>query len=430
MNLKRYRVNNIQEALQQIKKDLGPDAIIVSTRQVKESSGKFGLFGKTMLEVTAAKDKKSSQPASKKPAAKASPAPAANPYGIPTPPEKPKAAAPLVAPQTASSSEETRRMLLPLQEEIQELKDMIKSMERPPTENRAVVQLQQEVSEVRSMVQTLAAQTSQLRNEDFPENLVVLFQQMVFAGLEEKFAKRLIQEAQKSIPAEELNNFPYVKIFIARMMMKIVKTTKGIEKNGRKQRIVALIGPTGVGKTTTSAKIASEQVLKYKRKVALLTIDTFRIGAVEQLRAYAKIMNIPFEVVANKAELNRIAAKYSDFDVILIDTGGRSQRDEAQMYELREMLDDPGRIDNYLVLSATTKDNEISEITRKFGELPLDGVIFTKLDESTTYGCIFNHAIRFKKPVAFLTTGQKVPEDIEVASKERLVDLLLNISGH
>ena len=193
---------------------------------------------------------------------------------------------------------------------------------------------------------------------------------------------------------------------------------------------VTISGPTGVGKTTTAAKIASEQLLRYKRRVAMITIDTFRIAAVEQLRTYAKIINVPLSIVADKADLDRAIASYSDFDVIIIDTGGCSQRDESQMFELRELFDERGRLHNVLVLSSTTKDSDLNEITRRFGVVPIDSVIFTKLDESSSYGSIFNHSIRFKKPISFLTTGQKVPEDIEVATKERLVDLMLNISGN
>ncbi len=414
MNLKRYRVNTIQEALQQIKKDLGPDAVIVSTRQVKESSGKFGLFGKTMLEVTAAKDAKPAPPPLKKPMPE---------------PIKP-AVSPIPAPIAAKvTALETKQVLAPIQEEIQELKSMIQSMQQKPSvEKKTIGHLQQELSEVKRLIHSFAAENAQMRDSNLHENLLALYQQMVFAGLEEKFAKRLVAEAQKNIPPEELENFLYVKIFIARMAMKIVKTTNGIEKEGHKQRVIALIGPTGVGKTTTLAKMASEQKMKYGRSVGLVTLDTYRVGAIEHLRSYAKIMQIPFDVVANKQELEQVISRSVDLDVILIDTGGRSQRDFEQMTELHAMIDDP-RFENYLTLSTTTKDAEMSEITRRFGEIPIEGVIFTKLDESTTCGCIFNHAIRFKKPVAFLTTGQQVPDDIEPASKERLVDLLLNISG-
>ena len=157
-------------------------------------------------------------------------------------------------------------------------------------------------------------------------------------------------------------------------------------------------------------------------------MDTFRIAAVEQLKVYARIMGVPISVVNTKGELRQAIDKYAQNDVIFIDTGGRSQRDELQMSELRKLFGGEDRIDITLTLSATTKDVDLTDITRRFGELPVASVCFTKLDESTTYGSLLNHLIRFKTPIGYLATGQKVPEDIEVASKERLVDLLLNIS--
>jgi flagellar biosynthesis protein FlhF len=445
MNLKRYRVQNIQEALQLIKKDLGPEAVIVSTRQVKEGNKTFGLFAKTMLEVTAAKDDKSSP----KPASaanltgyRATVNGAPKPDGVTTPTatatQPPVAKAPASAPAVHTNpssnplSADSQRMLQPLRQEIQDLREMIRTLgDRSASyEEQTVAQLKQELGEMRYMLHSLASRSSLQDDLQLPENLMVLYQQLRFSGMEDKFARRLMLEAQKNIAEEDLQNFSYVKIFIARMLMKIVKTTRGVENITSPQKIFSLIGPTGVGKTTTAAKIASEQLLRYKRRVALITIDTFRIAAVEQLRTYAKIINVPLSIVADKADLDRAIASYSDYDVIVIDTGGCSQRDDAQMFELREMFDERGRLHNILVLSTTTKDSDMNEITRRFGIIPIDGVIFTKLDESSSYGSIFNHSIRFKKPISFLTTGQKVPEDIEVATKERLVDLMLNISGN
>jgi flagellar biosynthesis protein FlhF len=212
--------------------------------------------------------------------------------------------------------------------------------------------------------------------------------------------------------------------------MKISKVTGGLRVEPGRQRIMALVGPTGVGKTTTVAKLASEQLLKFRQKVGLITIDTFRIAAVEQLKVYAKIMGVPISVVSGRDDLSLAIREFADRDAIFIDTGGRSQRDAVQMSEIYQIFGRDLPIEVYLTLSVTTKDTDQSEITRRFGQIPLAGVIYTKLDESTTFGSIFNHSIRFKTPVAYLTTGQKVPEDIEVATKERLVDLLLNIAGN
>jgi flagellar biosynthesis protein FlhF len=140
-------------------------------------------------------------------------------------------------------------------------------------------------------------------------------------------------------------------------------------------------------------------------------------------------MGLPISVVNTKAELRQAIADHARCDTVFIDTGGRSQRDELQMSELRKLFGGEDRIEIALTLSSGTKDSDLSDITRRFGELPIGQVLFTKLDESTTYGSMFNHAIRFKMPIGYLATGQKVPEDIEVATKERLVDLVLNISA-
>ena len=426
MDLKRYRVNNIQESLQLIKRDLGPEAVIVSTRQVKEGKGTFGLFGKTVLEVTAALDQEQkSAPAKTPPPNQVA---AAVAYGIKDQETQPSSN---VVPFRSTSTKDSQSLILPIQKDVQELKESIDEIKiKTATYGDHVInQLKHELGEMRHMLHMIVSQSVHHDDLHLPENLMILFQQMKFGGLEEKFARRVVLEAQKNISEEDLQNFSYVKIFLARMLMKIIKTTNGIENIEQSQKIVSLIGPTGVGKTTTAAKICSEQILQYKRKVALITVDTMRIAAVEQLRAYAKVINVPLSIVSDKVELDRAISSYADYDVIVIDTGGCSQRDETQMFELRDIFDERGRLHNILVLSATTKDSDTNEITRKFGSMPLDSIVFTKLDESSSYGSIFNHAIRFKKPVSYLTTGQNVPEDIELATKERLVDLLLHISG-
>ena len=425
MNLKRYRVKNIKEALAFIKRDLGPDALIVSTRQVKEGKGAFGMFGKTMLEVTAAASE------AKKPSARAK---AVETYRHDSEISEATMANTFLTPKNKSAlsiSDETRKMMMPIQKELQGIRLTLGDLSNQSDglNNHMMGQLKNELGEMRHMLHILASRSNSLSEPDLPENLLLLYQQMKFSGLEEKFARRIVLEAQRNMTEDDAENYSYVKIFIARMLMKIIKITKGLEGLKPQQKIVALLGPTGVGKTTTVAKIASEQMTKYKRKVALISVDTIHSSAVRQIRSFAKMIKAPISVVNDKSEMNKAISSYEDYESIIIDTDGCSQRNEKQLLEMREFFDERGRIHNYLVLSATSKDSDMNEVTRKFGSMPIDSIIFTKLDESAAYGSLFNHAIRFKKPLSYLSVGQKIPEDIEVASKERLVDLLLNISG-
>jgi len=441
MQIKRYRGADMQEALQKVKQDLGTDAIILSTRQVRGGKGSFGLFGKPLLEVTAARDADlspedaaslaGSNPGllgkfakGRKPGAWPGTAPGGAPGGDDQ----------VVRQVMARHRVETQGLLAPLQDDIHDLKEILRTVTERGRErardDASMGQIRAEMADMRQMLHMLSAQSAGLRDANFPENLVVLYQQLLFNGMEDKFARRLVEECVRTIPSKDLEDFAYVKIFMARMLMKIVRVTGGIQTDPGRQKVVALVGPTGVGKTTTVAKLASEQLLKHHRQVALVTVDTFRIAAVEQLKVYAKIMGVPIAVVSDKAELQHALANFSGKDMVFVDTGGRSQRDELQMTELYSLFGNgsDSAIEVCLTLGATTKDADLTEITRRFGEIPLKSVIFTKLDESTQYGSLFNHSIRFKLPVAYLTTGQKVPEDLEVSTKERLVDLLLNIT--
>ena len=437
MQIKRYRGADMAEALQKVKEELGPEAIILSTRQVRGGGGKFGLFGKPLLEVTAARDMDGSLGANGDiPDPLAPPDNRWNRIQAFLRGDKPAPGAQengLMRQIMAKNRIETRQLLTPLQDDIQELKEVLHAVgdahRTTLREEEDFHQMRNDLVEMRQMMHRLTSHSAGLRDANLPENLLVLYQQLTFNGVEDKFAKRLVEEAAKNIPGKELEDFSYVKIFLARMLMKIVRVTGGIQPSPEERRIIALVGPTGVGKTTSVAKLASEQAIKFKRKVSLITVDTFRIAAVEQLKVYARIMGLSISVVTGKAELKQALADTKDSDVVFIDTAGRSQRDGMQMSELRKLFGGEQEIEIALTLSTTTKDSDLTDITRRFGEMPISSVLFTKLDESTTYGSLINHCIRFKMPIGYLSTGQKVPEDLEVATKERLVDLLLNISG-
>ena len=188
---------------------------------------------------------------------------------------------------------------------------------------------------------------------------------------------------------------------------------------------MAFIGPTGVGKTTTIAKLAARCSLQIKRKVSLITIDTYRIAAVEQLKTYARIMNIPLFVSYTPEEMRRSIAENRDSALILIDTAGRSQADGEQIIDLKNYFGGGSGIEVMLVLSATTKNRDLRDITTRFSPIDAGKLIFTKLDETTTYGSIVNEAVRTKLPIAYFTAGQNVPDDIEAASPAKLARMLL-----
>lgn len=195
---------------------------------------------------------------------------------------------------------------------------------------------------------------------------------------------------------------------------------------------VALVGPTGVGKTTTIAKLAAHFKLRQARRVGMITIDTYRIAAVEQLRAYAEILAVPVEIVLQPADMVPALQRLADCDVVLVDTSGRSQNDAARLAELKGFLDAArtvGELQTHLVLSCTGHPKQLMEVAERFAALGVDRVVFTKLDEAVGLGVIFNVLRRLNLQLSYLTTGQDVPDDIEVGHRRRIAQLVLDRGG-
>jgi flagellar biosynthesis protein FlhF len=188
---------------------------------------------------------------------------------------------------------------------------------------------------------------------------------------------------------------------------------------------VMFVGPTGVGKTTTIAKLAAISALWERRKVLLLTADTYRIAAVEQLRTYAKILGVPMEVIFEPETIDEVLTKHQDTDLVLLDTAGRSQKDTKRVDELSSLYGAFRPDAVHLLIAANMKYRDMLEVVRKTGVVPVTSFLFTKIDETSTYGALLDIVEDFDRPVSFLTTGQNVPNDIEVASGVRFADLLL-----
>ncbi len=193
----------------------------------------------------------------------------------------------------------------------------------------------------------------------------------------------------------------------------------------RGKKVIIVIGPTGVGKTTTLAKLAANMVLTEKKKVGLITSDTYRIAAVEQLKTYSEIIGVPLSIIYTPGEISGAIENYGDKDIILVDTAGRSHKDKYQLMELKTLIKSSIDYEVYMVISATTKFSDCIEIIKNYSFLDDYKLLFTKLDETSAFGVIANVAYITKKPVSYITTGQSVPDDIEIADNSKLINCIL-----
>ncbi|MGG2201708.1 AAA family ATPase [Paenibacillus validus] len=230
------------------------------------------------------------------------------------------------------------------------------------------------------------------------------------------------------ISAAELSE-TFVKQSLQRQLLAMLRM-EGSKSIAADTRIAHFVGPTGVGKTTTIAKLAAEQVLKHHRKVGFITSDTYRIAAVEQLKTYATILNVPLEVVFSPSDLTKAFDNLKDCDLIFMDTAGRNFRNEMYVSELNALLKSSGKSETFLVLSLTTKYKDMKAITSNFSKFKLHKVLFTKMDETDSYGAILNLVREFGLQISYIANGQSVPDDIRVLQEQFIIDLILEDDNH
>lgn len=350
MIIKRYVVDNMNEAMIKIRYELGNEAVIVSQRKIKQK-GLIGIFKKKKLEVTAAVDDKSKKSAAEK--------------------------------QSSNKEKDVYK-------EIDELKNMIQSIVEKK-DNSTVKK----------------------------ENKNKFKQRLIENDISEEIVDDLLNIIREKYKDKRLNASIYEKE-IYKALEEIIKTDEKVEG-----RIQVFVGPTGVGKTTTIAKLASHYTLYQNKKVGLITIDTYRIGAVEQLKTYAEILGVPFGVILTSKDIPEVMDKMRDCDVILVDTMGRNSKNTMQISEIRKFIEELKADKTYLVISMTTKQKDLAAIIDNYKIVNYNSMILTKVDETDVCGSILTCIKKSNVPVSYLTFGQNVPEDIEVAKKEKLARLIL-----
>ena len=350
------------EAMKLIRKELGDEAVILSSKVVF-SKGFLGLFKKKSIEVLAGMDSFEQSN---------------NTFEMP-----------------AMVSQEPPSVSVDIQRELADLKQMVKNIQRPemlssyPTEMKTLMDF--------------------LEEQELSEELITSVSDELFVHHKSKASAFEIEDQTnitKNILKTQMEDLPFGGISYAK-------------------KYINVLGPTGVGKTTTIAKMAARAVLEKKKKVGFITTDTYRIAAIEQLKTYAGLLQAPLEIVYNEKDLQEAMGKFDHLDIVFIDTAGRNYKETKFVRDLQKLIEFEVNTETFLVLSSTSKQKDMEVIIEQFSEFPIDKFIFTKVDETNTIGSIINLMVKYNKGLAYYTDGQEVPEDIVEASLEELLKLFL-----
>ena len=286
--------------------------------------------------------------------------------------------------------------------------------------------MRNQLTELQTMVQELCRR-SDAPGHGLPAELFQLFTDLLDSDLNEELARELVERVRTETKGSQIDDLLMVKARLARMIEAEVRVSGPIQVTPGRCRLVALVGPTGVGKTTTIAKLAANYHLKEKRRVGLITVDTYRIAAVEQLRTYADIIDLPMQVVSTPREMREAVGRMDKLDMILLDTAGRSPKDEVRIQELRAFLTEADADEVHLVLSSVASARVLEQTAERFAAVGTTSLILTKLDEATGLGNILPLVRTSRLPLSYLTNGQNVPDDIEVADSMRVARLILGM---
>ena len=372
MKMKKYIAPSIAEAMKSIRAELGEDAVIINSKVV-ESKKFFGLIKQKHFEVLAGIDQIEMQPKSEH-------LPDLS-FEVKRKEMTPK----LSEPQVDSSEE--------LKKELADLKSMVKSIQRQSVETNYPEQI--------------VAIIEFVKEQELSDELITEISDELFAHY-----KKFDGDVSQKDLWQKVEHFLKTKL-----------DDLPIGGLSYDKKFINVVGPTGVGKTTTIAKIAARSVLEKKKKIGFITTDTYRIAAIEQLKTYANLLQAPIEIVYNSNDYKNAIEKLSHLDLVFIDTAGRNYKEEKYVDDLKQMINFDEEVESFLVLSLTSKEKDMERIIEQFKDISIDKFIFTKIDETNTIGTMYNLMIKYNKGLAYYTDGQEVPEDIKEANLNNLLDL-------
>ncbi len=399
MAIKTFTGETMQEAMNRVKAELGDDALIISSKEIKKKT----LSSKGLYEVVAQVD---------------------DTY------HKPK---------ESQRNKNNNDVLLKLSKAAKKINDIKieeynAKLNSPAGSILEVKQLQKEVQEIANNVKLLQATIWDMNAPKrdsivLPPEFSEIYAVAKNSGIHKPHLDEIMELTLKHMPLKMRQNTTTIKRYFNTLLRKMVPVRVEKEPKASIKQIMMFVGPTGVGKTTTIAKLAARYAFQKKRKykVGIITLDTYRIGAVEQLMTYARMMKLAIEAVVDPSDFVQALERLKNNDIILIDTVGSSQHDKEKVDKLNKFLsvDTFASIDVNLVLSATTKFDDLQDIYDNFSILPIDTVVFTKLDETMKIGNIFSLIYETKKPISYFSIGQEVPDDLIVASNDYLVENML-----
>jgi flagellar biosynthesis protein FlhF len=386
MQVKRYEAASMKEALEKIKNDLGPEAIVISTKRLPGE--------KKLIEIMAASDQ---GPGPKGEAGREAR------QETKGDPEK-------------SLSFENRELIGYFRKEMDELKALVQGIRKD--------NLAEDFADLKDSLQALFDILG-LRGKSEEKNILArIYHYLVGRGVSKARACKLLERMKRDFPGLKIPDYESGLKIAESLIRGALTPGKQSGKDETGKRIKIFLGPTGVGKTTTLAKLAARYCLEQKLAVGLITMDNYRIAALEQLNVYARIMGLPLEAASEQDTFRQALQKFDDKDVILVDTPGKGRNDKDYFNTLQNLVEDR-EVETNLLLSLTSSRENMLEVVLRYNKLDCDRIIFTKMDECTHCGFLYDVIEQAGRPVSYLTTGQNVPQDIEAADPAKLAEMIM-----